>query len=429
MKYTMIALPCLLILVIGGLAAGQMTQTLPAGNLAGAGGAASSFPFNTAPDHKWHWHYGAAQFAMQSPIVISEVYVRTINQTPMPAYDFPSVELLMATSSTLYPVATHSTTFAANFSGDEQIVRAAAPWVRTTAAATSDWEPMGLDTPFLYDPTQGDFIFQIRKCGTNQTWGQSIFGSSGTVGANGGNRYGNTADCSAATSTFANNEFVPVIKIDYNPAGGLFASFTGAPTTGPPGLNVNFTDTSFTSDPNGIQTWGWDFGDGGSSSLQNPSHTYTCPGSYDVTLTVTDTLNPQSTITATGFVTVTGYEFGLSTTGGGVGDLTVTPVPTVSCGFLPGAVEGYTLITLAGPGAFFGLELDFMTITGILTPAAPDSPLHFLVSPGLYPDGGPLLYPAGTFAPLAGQTLSATQVTLGAGFTLLHQSNVSSATF
>ena len=33
-------------------------------------------------------------------------------------------------------------------------------------------------------------------------------------------------------------------------------------------------------------SWSWDFGDGGTSSLQNPSHTYAQPGSYSVTLTI-----------------------------------------------------------------------------------------------------------------------------------------------
>jgi PKD repeat protein len=45
---------------------------------------------------------------------------------------------------------------------------------------------------------------------------------------------------------------------------------------------------SFTDQSTGINTsWEWDFGDGSTSTKQNPSHTYTEPGTYTVSLTVT----------------------------------------------------------------------------------------------------------------------------------------------
>lgn len=60
------------------------------------------------------------------------------------------------------------------------------------------------------------------------------------------------------------------------------ASFTGTPLTGNAPHTVNFTDTS----SGGPRTsWLWDFGDGGSSTLQNPSHVYTAPGNYSISLT------------------------------------------------------------------------------------------------------------------------------------------------
>jgi PKD repeat protein len=61
------------------------------------------------------------------------------------------------------------------------------------------------------------------------------------------------------------------------------AAFTGSPTSGCAPLTVNFTDQSTGS----ITSWSWTFGDGGSSTSQNPSHQYTSAGNYTVTLTVT----------------------------------------------------------------------------------------------------------------------------------------------
>ncbi|MCK9218718.1 MAG: PKD domain-containing protein [Bacteroidales bacterium] len=54
------------------------------------------------------------------------------------------------------------------------------------------------------------------------------------------------------------------------------------------GAPIQFHDLSYT--PMGvINSWHWNFGDGDSSSLQNPSHIYVTQGIYLVTLTVTNT--------------------------------------------------------------------------------------------------------------------------------------------
>ena len=67
------------------------------------------------------------------------------------------------------------------------------------------------------------------------------------------------------------------------------------------GLSCNFTSTS--SDPDGsIASYSWTFGDGGTATAQNPSHTYGAGGSYTVTLRVTDN---QGAISAPTSKTVT----------------------------------------------------------------------------------------------------------------------------
>jgi PKD repeat protein len=52
-------------------------------------------------------------------------------------------------------------------------------------------------------------------------------------------------------------------------------------------LTCQFTDAS-RDDDGSVAGWDWRFGDGGSSSQREPSHSYTSPGTYTVTLTVTD---------------------------------------------------------------------------------------------------------------------------------------------
>jgi PKD repeat protein len=61
------------------------------------------------------------------------------------------------------------------------------------------------------------------------------------------------------------------------------AAFDAAPTSGTLPLTVAFTDTS----SGDVTAWLWDFGDGTWSSQTNPTHVYTSPGSFGVTLTVT----------------------------------------------------------------------------------------------------------------------------------------------
>ncbi len=53
------------------------------------------------------------------------------------------------------------------------------------------------------------------------------------------------------------------------------------------GLVANFTDSSNDSDGS-IVARNWTFGDGGTSTATNPSHTYSAAGTYSVVLTVTD---------------------------------------------------------------------------------------------------------------------------------------------
>lgn len=84
---------------------------------------------------------------------------------------------------------------------------------------------------------------------------------------------------------FSTNFFAPTAK----------ANFIALKKLNYPGNSVKFMDLSSKA-----SSWSWDFGDGTTSTLQNPSHAYTTPGVYNVKLTV----NGTATTTIDGAVQV-----------------------------------------------------------------------------------------------------------------------------
>jgi len=78
------------------------------------------------------------------------------------------------------------------------------------------------------------------------------------------------------------------------------AAFTAAPTSGPIPLEVTFTNASSGDYTDSL----WEFGDGLTSTLESPTHTYTAAGTYTVTLTVN---GPGGTAAISQTHYITGY--------------------------------------------------------------------------------------------------------------------------
>jgi PKD repeat protein len=78
------------------------------------------------------------------------------------------------------------------------------------------------------------------------------------------------------------------------------ADFTADQTEGCEPLTVQFSDESTTD----AQSWTWDFGDGESSTEQNPEHQYGEPGSYTVELSVENDAMETVSEVKTNFITV-----------------------------------------------------------------------------------------------------------------------------
>lgn len=84
------------------------------------------------------------------------------------------------------------------------------------------------------------------------------------------------------------------------------ANFSGTPLFGCAPLTTNFTDVSSINGNAPITNWSWNFGDGNTSTLQNPAHIYNTPGVYTVSLTVTDSIGCPNTETKNAYTQAIG---------------------------------------------------------------------------------------------------------------------------
>jgi PKD repeat protein len=174
--------------------------------------------------------------------------------------------------------------------------------------------------------------FKFSDCGTTQT----TWSVSGTVSTSAGAGISGVTVSTGTTSTTTNSSgaytlgalangtytLTPTLSgytfspssssVTVSSANVTGKNFTGTPVANTPpvanfsfttnGLAASFTDGSTDSDGT-IASRSWTFGDSGTSTATNPSHTYAAAGTYSVTLTATD--NGGATNSITKSVTVT----------------------------------------------------------------------------------------------------------------------------
>ena len=102
-----------------------------------------------------------------------------------------------------------------------------------------------------------------------------------------------TASNQYSSDTVTKTQFVTVTPR------AIKADFSADPRSGDAPLTVRFTDLS-TGNPT---MWAWDFGDGATDMVANPTHVYTTPGTYSVTLTASNQYT-SDTVCKTQWVTV-----------------------------------------------------------------------------------------------------------------------------
>jgi len=101
------------------------------------------------------------------------------------------------------------------------------------------------------------------------------------------------------------------------PAGAVLSCEAGGPYSGEVGEAIHFTGAA--SGGTTPYTYAWAFGDGGTSSDQNPDHSYTAAGNYTATLTVTDAASNTATDTAAVTIVAPVPHFSIESIKGGLG--------------------------------------------------------------------------------------------------------------
>ncbi len=170
---------------------------------------------------------------------------------------------------------------------------------RTVAVAT----PSSVTASFTFSPTAPtagqSVLFTDTSTGNPTTWSWDF--ADGTTSASRNPSHTFAAAGSYLVTLLASNGSVSSTAartVTVAPATLPVASFTFSPGAPSAGQSVAFRDTS-TGNPT---TWQWNFGDGSAATVQNPSHTYATPGSYNVLLTITNASGsrPGNIPTATG---------------------------------------------------------------------------------------------------------------------------------
>ncbi|MEW6301935.1 MAG: PKD domain-containing protein [Verrucomicrobiota bacterium] len=164
-----------------------------------------------------------------------------------------------------------------------------------TITVTAPPQPQPVTAAFTAFPTSGraplGVQFDDQSTGPVNTWNWNFGdGTSATV-RNPYHTY-QSAGTFTATLTVTSGQRSSVSRAITvaAPPPPLVADFTASSLLGVAPLPVTFTDQS-TGNPT---SWTWSFGDGGTSTLRNPAHTYVLPGSYTARLTVRNTAGQTS---------------------------------------------------------------------------------------------------------------------------------------
>ena len=157
-------------------------------------------------------------------------------------------------------------------------------------------KPLGVQ--FTDQSTPGSFPITSRAWSFGDGGTSTAQSPSHTYAAAGSYAVTLTVTTSAGSDSVTKAGYV-VVSDPIQPTAG----FSASPRAGSIPLGVQFTDQS-TPGSYSITSWSWSFGDGGTSTLQSPSHTYISTGNFAVSLTVTTPAGSDSEIVG-GYIVAT----------------------------------------------------------------------------------------------------------------------------
>ena len=155
------------------------------------------------------------------------------------------------------------------------------------------------DVYVYYDSAGGYFHWAVAQTDVNGAWSDIATSippsiTSGTFDVWTYDCNSNYVNLGTYTYSALNNNFMVNDTICAPSASNCNANFNATPVFG--STAFNFTDWSTSGIPSAsVNSWLWDFGDGGTSTQQHPTHAYNVAGPYRVCLTIGTTAGCTST--------------------------------------------------------------------------------------------------------------------------------------
>lgn len=148
----------------------------------------------------------------------------------------------------------------------------------------------GQSIPLAATPSGGTPVYSV-----NWNPGNLIGNSVNITPANSGTYSVTVTDQNGCTATDS-------VQITVNES--PLAAFTQDIQSGCAPVCISFSDASSVTPPATISSWIWDFGDGNTSTQQQPQHCYNTPGNYNVTLSAVSSAGCKDSIVLNSAVTV-----------------------------------------------------------------------------------------------------------------------------